>query len=217
MIDSVDKIVTRYFSVVTKEDFEWKGTIFYPKSLQISPLLFRDYTCPSNCGGCCPRFSLDYLPNEEKPEGCLRRRVKINENTVIIYSDLQKDHINHHCRYLNKENARCAIHIVRPFSCDFELIRPLSFLNPNHPNVLTQKLFGRGWNMTRIDSKKGALCKITPVTEKSIEEVIRKIKRLNEWCEHFGIESKCPEIIKWCEDAAPFILHTHHKITNIII
>ena len=112
------------------------------------------------CGGCCPRFSLDYLPLEQKPDNTQERIVEFNYKKFSIYSDMQLDHNNKKCRNLNMENARCNIHTVRPFSCDFELIRFL--ISGNHEkrkNILTQKLFGRGWMMQRIDGERGLFVK----------------------------------------------------------
>jgi hypothetical protein len=62
--DSVDKIVTVYLASVCKKQIHYKGRIYTPKPLTVSPLIFRGFTCPANCGGCCPRFTLDYLPSD---------------------------------------------------------------------------------------------------------------------------------------------------------
>ena len=204
-MDSVDKIVTRYFSTMTKEDFTYKGKVYVTKPLKVSPLLLRDYTCPAFCGACCSRFSLDYLPNEEHPYPLQKRIINFDNKEVLIYSDEQKDHTNHHCRNLSQEDARCGIYTTRPFSCDFELIRTLSFQHPNSPNVLTQKLFGRGWAMKRIDGGRGSQCEMIPVTDYSIDEVIRKMKRLEEWCDHFGVVNRCQEIITWIGEVRHFV------------
>jgi hypothetical protein len=194
--DSIDKIVTSYFAPLTKVPFTYKGKLYEPKALKVSPLLLRGYTCPEGCGGCCPRFSLDYLPDEPHPEGVNPRVIPFDDREVIVYSDRQRDHTNHHCRNLNKENGRCGIYERRPFSCDFELIRTLTFESADTPNTLTQKLFGRGWALKRVDEVRGAMCEMTPVTEASRAEVVRKLKRLLAWTQHFGIETWTDEIIK---------------------
>lgn len=204
MMDSIDKIVTRYFAVVTTEEFTYKGKTYLPKPLQLSSLLLRNYTCPPNCGACCPKFSLDYISGEEYPERGSPRDIKFNEKIIAVYSDMQSDHSNYHCRYLNKKDGRCKIHPARPFSCDFELIRPLLFTNPDRRNILTQRLFGRGWNMKRIDNNRGTLCEMTPITNHGINEVIRKIERLEQWCNEFNLQNKCSEIVKWIESVRPF-------------
>src|ERR1700733_5042216 len=98
--DSIDKIVESYFAVVTNEDFEYKGKIFTKRPLVVSTNIFRGFTCPIRCGGCCPRFSLDYLPIEERPYVMPARRIVFNANEIIIHSDLQEDNSNHHCKNL---------------------------------------------------------------------------------------------------------------------
>lgn len=205
LLDSVDKIITRYFSVVTEEPFVWKRKEYLPKPLVISPLLFRGYTCPPMCGGCCPKFSLDYLPSEKHPSSCEKRVIIFNEKKIKIFSDLQQEHSNYHCKYLNKENGRCLIHTMNPFSCDFELIRPLSF-EGSKDNILTQKLFGRGWSMKRIDEKRGTLCEMTMPTEKTVDDVIRKIERLKDWSDHFRLKNKCEKILWWLKEVKPYVI-----------
>lgn len=196
-VNSVDKIVERYFAAVTREPFTYKGVKFKPKPLQVSPLLKRGYTCPADCGGCCSRFSLDYLPAAEaRPKGLVEKLVEFNGRTVRLLSDPQSDSEDHYCRHLDKSNGRCQIHGKHPFTCDFELIRTLDFMEEGHPNVLTAKLYGRGWNMLRIDGKRGARCEMTPATAETIEEVKRKLARLNQWTDHFGLKNTwVPEVV----------------------
>lgn len=199
-VDSLDKIVKIYFACVTNEAFTYKDTTFEPKELYVSPLLLRGYTCPAMCGGCCPRFSLDYLPFEQKPDIVQERIVTFNDRQFSIYSDMQSDHKNKKCRNLDMSNGRCNIHKVRPFSCDFELIRFLvSGDQEKRKNVLTQKLFGRGWMMQRVDGERGALCEMTPIDPESISDNIRKLNRLKEWTNYFGIKTKTDAIINWIQ------------------
>jgi Fe-S-cluster containining protein len=195
--DSVDKIITRYFAAVTRDVFTYKGNTYRPRALKVSPLLLRGYTCPAGCGGCCPRFSLDYLPQEvvddKAPKGVEPRLIQFDKKAVLVYSDQQLDHKNHHCRYLMKD-GRCANHPTRPFSCDFELIRTLHF--ESGPDVLTQKLFGRGWSFKRVDGERGALCSMTPITDETRDDVVRKLERLKAWTDHFGIATWLPDLLQ---------------------
>ncbi len=151
--DSIDKIVSIYLASVCKKPFRYKGQIFKPKPLTISPLIFRGFTCPAKCGGCCPRFTLDYLPSETEPYKLESRRVEVNGVEFQIMSDTQQDRRDHFCRNLDKTTGRCAIHGQHPFSCDFELIR---FIRYEEKVVQTQKLFNRGWAMLRVDNHHGA-------------------------------------------------------------
>mgnify|MGYP001161966508 CR=1 FL=1 len=197
LVDSIDKIVDSYFSVVADEPFVYKKKQYARRSLTVRPTIFRGFTCPAKCGGCCPRFSLDYLPSELTPYKMSKRTVEFDGRSIEIYSDMQLDHNNHHCRNLNMSNGRCGVHGKQPFSCDFELIRSIKFDNPDRANRLTTKLFGRGWAMLRVDGERGALCEITPISEESVQDTIRKFKRLKEWCEHFGLKHRVDDIFDW--------------------
>lgn len=194
--DSVDKIVTRYFATVTREAFDFNGKRYEPKVLKVSPLLLRDYTCPPNCGGCCFKFSLDYLPSHKKPDGVEQRFVEFNGRQVEIWSDFQKANEGMRCRHLSQSDGRCGIYKLRPFTCDFELIRTLQNEDPDRANVLTQKLFGRGWSYARVDGGKGALCEMKPVSPESIREVVRKLGNLKQWTDHFGIDTWIPDLLQ---------------------
>lgn len=203
--DSIDKIVSSYFAAITRKSFCYKGKNYEPKDLIVSPLLFRGFTCPENCGGCCPRFSLDYLPDETQPYGLEERIVEFDGKQIPIYSDEQTDHQDHHCRNLRRDDGRCGIHGKQPFSCDFELIRCIHF---DDKTVLTQKLFGRGWAFLRTDGERGARCEMTPVSKETVAEVIRKLKRLKQWAEHFKLIHCLDTVIEWAE-LGPHIMSVH--------
>jgi len=215
LVDSVDKIVTSYFATVTAKDFTYKGKVYKRKKLAVSPMIFRGFTCPANCGACCSRFSLDYLPagTEPHPYALTERTIQFDGREVVIWSDPQPGvnaapdadpemlkRLNHHCGNLNQENGRCGIHGKHPFTCDFELIRSIKFDNEARPHRLTQKLYGRGWAMLRVDNDRGARCEMLPVDEHTVNEVIRKLNRLQAWCEHFHLECRVPQILEWAKD-----------------
>lgn len=199
--DSIDKVIG-YFGAVTRVPFSYKGKDYGPHPLIVSPLIFRGFTCPATCGGCCPRFSLDYLPSETKPPTAQAREISFRTSGksrgVPIFSDLQKTG-DHFCANLNREDGRCQIYEIRPFSCDFELIRFLVSVKGDRPNHLTQKLFGRGWAMQRVDGKRGARCEMTPADAATVSEVVRKLTRLKQWCDHFNLVTWLPEIIDWAK------------------
>jgi Fe-S-cluster containining protein len=192
--DSIDKIVSVYLAAVCKKAFRYKGLSYHPKPLVVSPLIFRGFSCPVQCGGCCPRFSLDYLPYEKKPYALEAREVEVNGRTLSVMSDLQKDHRDHFCRNLDRATGRCTIHGRHPFSCDFELIR---FIRYEERVIQTQKLFNRGWAMIRVDGGRGARCEMLPATSETMSEVLRKLRRLKEWADFFGINTHLPTIIDW--------------------
>lgn len=194
--DSVDKIVMQYFSAVTAREFTYKGVTYDVPCLTVSPLLLRGYTCPMGCGGCCPRFSLDYLPTELHPGRAVLRSVEFNGYTVPLITDAQDDHKSERCRNLNPDDGRCNIHDWRPFSCDFELIRFMSRPGTAH---MSQRLFSRGWNMKRTDGGRGAKCEMLPADPSTVADVIRKLGRLTDWAQHFGIPTRVPRIVDWIE------------------
>lgn len=204
--DSVDKIVMIYFAAVTSEPFRYKGRVFSPKPLYVSPLLLRGHTCPARCGGCCPRFSLDYLPGENLGPNTSERTVSFNDLEISLISDMQRTSSEHYCRHLDRVTGRCGIYAARPFSCDFELIR---FCHYRNRTILTQKLFGRGWAMKRVDGARGAQCEMLPATAFTVEQVGRKLLRLQKWADHFGITTRLPEVIQWVDrggDDKPLLL-----------
>jgi hypothetical protein len=208
-VDSLDKIIFSYFSTVTREPFSYRGKSVDPSPLRVSPGIFRGYTCPAGCGGCCPRFSLVYLPQETRPlaNSHAERVVEFSGRSVVVYEDRQDDHNRHHCRNLEMETGRCKIHSARPFSCDFELIRATIQRNRN---LLDTRAFGRAWALKRVDGERGALCTITPADDDSKADAVRKLKRLLEWTNHFGLETWLDtHIIPWVErgpHSAPLVL-----------
>jgi Fe-S-cluster containining protein len=159
-------------------------------------------TCVENCAACCFRFSLDWLPNEFKklPKNVAShasaRMIRINGEEFKIYSDLQEDNKDFFCRNLERSNARCQIHGVHPLSCDFELLR---FKSGKKRNWFGHAPFGRGWKLKRIDEKYGVLCEWenSHCTDEWLQEIIRKLKRLQDWANYFQIETVIPNIIEW--------------------
>lgn len=202
--DSVDKIVTAYFAAVNSVPFRYKGTLYPVKTLTVSPALLRGYTCPAGCGGCCTVFSLDYLPTEKRPKNDamhmrfvpidIEERDGLASTLVDLFTDWQETRTEHHCQELIEENGRCGIHGIHPFSCDFELAR---FFHSSDSVRLGTQLYGRGWNMLRVDGQRGAQCTITPPTEETKQDILRKLARLVQWCEHFHIPHRVRPIIDW--------------------
>ena len=151
-VDSTDKI-KGYISSCNKEE------------IILSAKFFRDYTCPSGCGGCCPKFTLDYFEGErwENFKKVYPEQVPKFEQREVdgvkIFTNFQKNNDSAKCEYLNLENGRCGIHKHNPFSCEFELNK---FVQKQDKTFLINKLYGRGWNMLRVDGLRGALCEMKP-------------------------------------------------------
>lgn len=209
-LDSVVKVITRYFATLTKEPFTFQGARIAPRRLSVSPMLLRGVDCPPGCGACCRRFTLDWLPSERgklvehgyRMKYVKERLIEFNGKEIPILSDMQ-GHGDYFCRNLNPDNGRCSIHTHSPFSCDFELIRTFESVGDG-PNRLSQQLFGRGWNMTRItDNKKGAMCSMLPVTPDTKASVVRRMKRFLDWSNHFGLMNTwAPDVIELVENGA---------------
>lgn len=199
--DTIDKITKSYFAAVTKKPFTYKGERYGVPTLTVSPGLLRGYTCPIGCGGCCGKFTLDYLPSESRPYGMAPREIDFDGRTVQIFTDRQKSNNTDRCSSLERGTGRCMIHGVHPFSCDFELIRVMHRREHNTAHM-TQRLFARGWNMKRADGGRGSLCEITPADPSTVAEVIRKLGRLEQWAQHFGIPTRISTIISWASSIA---------------
>lgn len=200
--DSLDKIVTAYFAAVAAVPFEYKGKRHEVRTLTVSPLILRGFTCPAGCGGCCPVFSLDYLPepHEQHPKSLplAPRAVYFNGQQVEVWTQWQDKREDHHCMNLNMDDGRCGVHGRQPFSCDFELIRFFHTPETNSARAGVQ-LFGRGHAMLRVDNVRGALCTITPATAESVADTRRKLLRLAQWCDWFGLEHRIHAILKWID------------------
>lgn len=201
-MDSIDKIVQSYFASVTSVPFEYKGVTYQPKVLQVSPLIFRGFVCPSGCGACCLSYTLDYLPHLTPKAlrhelGLKKRWIHFNGGITAVFSDTQEDVTTHHCRNL-KPDGRCGIHTKHAFSCDFELLRFSVSGQHEGRNNLNHRLYGRGWNMLRVDGERGAQCYMTDADKKEVPDIVRKLNRLKDWTDHFGIDKTVlPEVIDW--------------------
>ena len=195
--DSIDKIVTVYLAAITEEQFIYDAQLFTPKPLKVSPMLLRATYCPENCGGCCPKFTLDYIPVEQTPKGVQERSVRFNGKQIKILSILQNENKDHFCKFLDKSNGRCTIHEVNPFSCVFEPLRFRMGITVNDFNVLGCYPFGRGWSFKTTDGGRGAKCRfINHVSVNVRNQVIQKLERLQQWAEYFGLKkTKVPAII----------------------
>lgn len=222
--DSVHKVITSYFAAVTSETFQYRGQVYRPRRLVVHPTLFRGYECPAGCGGCCSNHSLDYVPTEPLPESAAQwfepRQIDFNGGQVTVLTDDNRHHANADggkCRNLLLENGRCGIHEDgNPLSCSFELLKflhhskPLPPVRPRHSDLIladrppppvdfTTRLFARGWKMRRVDGQRGALCSITPASQDNVPGILAQLRRLQVWTDHFGLQTKIPRLLDWCQ------------------
>jgi Fe-S-cluster containining protein len=211
--DSVGKIVLTYFRAASRSPFEYDGVTYTPKTLVLTPNLFRQYSCPEGCGACCHHeYSLDYLPSEiqHASSQAKKRVVKFNGKDIEIFTDNQLNTANNsgYCRHLNTTNGRCSVHPLQPFSCDFELMRFVvdCVKEPDSYRLSTQ-YFGRGWAMLRIDGTRGAECSkipLAPATKETIQDISRRIRRLKDWVEYFQLEHCLDTVLRWV-DSGPHL------------
>jgi len=199
--DSIPRIITQFFSSVTEVPFVYQGQEYHPITLTVSPGLLRGFTCPENCGACCRFVSIDYLPSEQTPPSIevIDKPVDFNNKTYTLKAVKRTVKYSDRCEQLDKTNGRCTIHNFHSFSCDFELIRFMLPKDITKPSHLTNRLRGRYWKMIKLDGTKGALCRMTPPTQESINDVKRRLLRLQDWCNFFEIRSKIPRIIQWID------------------
>jgi len=199
--DTLDKVFGTYFALVCAEPFTYKGRKYEPSGLQVSPMIFRELDCPANCGACCYKFTLDYLPHEPRPMNhhMEERLVSVSGKVYKVVSDLQDDRKGKHfCRHVKQEDGRCSVHGWHPFSCDFEVLRFLT-RKEGSLNVLTNMCFTRGWKMTKVDGTRGILCSMSDFTRDAIPSAVHKLNRLKEWMEYFEVPHKLDKIIAWVE------------------
>lgn len=192
-VSSLDKIVLTYFRSFAQGPFEYNGKeVIPPPSTIISPLLWRGFTCPEMCGGCCPRFSLVYLPEESRPYDMPTKKYSFNNTMIEFFEDSQTDHKDHFCRNLNKVDGRCGVHGKQPFSCDFELIRIVAHQNRSWAGT---RLFGRGWAFQTVQGDRGAKCTVTDIDQSSRKDVLRKLVRLKQWMDYCGIRNSLDLVV----------------------
>jgi len=197
--DSVEKIIFTYFAAITKVPFDVEGTVVLPKPLKVSPTLARKHSCPAGCGACCLKLSLDYIKVEtERPE-VKWRTVELNKKPIRVWSDFQRDNAGDRCKCLSPETGLCDNYPKRAFSCDFEPIR-FYMGNSNNFNLLGQGPYGRKWQLTRFDGGNDIRCEFERTNMDARADTIRKLGRLKEWVDYFGLtETWLPEIIDYME------------------
>lgn len=196
--NSFDKLIG-YFSIITKKPFTYNGKLFEPpKTLYISPLFFRDYECPSGCGWCCPRFSLDYfkmdLPTLSSfyPDTARlleEQVVTINGKEYHYQSITQKARKDNYCLFLELErDRRCMIHNANPLSCRIE---PIKIYKVKNSGWVTKKCFSRGW-VVRYGSC--ARCRFKDFDHIALSQDIKLILELGKVAEEFDIRTYAKEI-----------------------
>jgi len=176
--------------------------------------------CKGDSKGKC--FSLDWLPFElediPNPPQYEKRYVTFNGTDYLYYTDEQSDNTTGWCRYLTKD-SKCAIHTYSPFSCDFELIRcyqtekdgntgkmfvktynrpqaMLQYKFKDDPNCFYKSAGKDGVKQTFYYPQFRPICEVVPPNNKTVNETIRKLTRLQQWAAYFNLETHLPQLIK---------------------
>lgn len=208
--DALTYLLLNVFPALAKESITYNGETSTARSLYISPYIFATKSCPAGCGACCTTGTLDYIPSEEHPEDVVEKTIKVNNKDILILSDNQKDNTSIWCKHLELPDARCGIYSVRPLMCD------LPWLGAKQESKLNRWNFGlhqfsRGFNYKQINDYKdnfriwnntrsGVACgPRLQVTEESVTNCRRKLRRLQSWIDHFQIANYMTEIVSWAE------------------
>lgn len=197
MNDSLRKIFECYIIPLIKKPIFYRNKVYKPlDKIIVSSTIFREIICKKNCGACCLKYTMDFLPSEQKPKIKLTQRIFEDKEIFTFYSS-DKNKI--YCDLLDTKTGLCTIHSLKPFSCDFECIR-FKYFKSKKVCMIGNYLYGRGWNMLKINNERGALCETTNLyNEYNKKEVLRKFKRLKEYINYFEVDTYINEIIEQLE------------------
>lgn len=225
--DSINKLCYQ-LSSVSKVDFEYLGTLYTtPTRVLLSDAFFREYKCLPHCGGCCPSFTLDYLPEEWEqfsqnyPQ---YQHLGVSNDVEISFPKSQQKKITPtfqippnpqfitgpsykgdrtsvipRCQFLQLDSGYCGVHQSNPLSCRIELIK---FWRYGTEGRVLKGMIGRSWVVMTVDSTRGALCQILPEASATQirENDLPILRTMLEWSRRFGIGTWLPELITYIED-----------------
>lgn len=202
------KMICAYFAAVTREEIRWQQYVIQPRPLIVSEMIFRGFTCPANCGACCTQVSatvdgntLNYLPTEPCAD-TLAETVRLNDKDFIIFTEDMRPTASmlpildklYPCKHLTMD-ARCGIYGQRSLACDLPL---LQVTHRKAYNQMTIRKFGRHHLYTQFDMKtKGAMCELLEITPESTEDTRRRLTRLKQWTDYFGLDTHMEAILEW--------------------
>jgi hypothetical protein len=158
--------------------------------LIVLPSFFQKYKCPHDCGGCCGKFSKDFLEKEFYqfaklyPEQASLFEKRQTDNELTVYTFQEKvDSTNTKreiCEFFAK--GRCSIHRLNPFSCSFELnkVRQLEQVNLVQDYTNLGKAFYRDLSMTTYEGKP-LKCYFEEYSEEGKQEDLEVLQRLQEY------------------------------------
>lgn len=188
-MDSTGKIFQTYISQIVRGTQTVNDVEVHEKEIVLSPMILREIKCAC-CGGCCNgNWTIDYLPEEPRPkEDCDIREVA----GKIIYTARETGIPGRRCYYNDVETGFCRTHDARPLTCDFECIRFKCFKDKV---IIGTYPYGRSWQLLRCDGGRGSRCIIGTPNEEYRGDVLRRLHRLKQWIDYYGIETYIQEII----------------------
>lgn len=214
MWDSMDKLA-RQIAIVAKDNFVFNGKQHnVPMEVAISGTFWRRYICHPECGGCCSRVSLEWLPDEWESV-CAEYSVKhlgrvrtlnINGTDKEVFSiDQPRDVVR--CRFFGKGN--CTVHKFNPLSCQIELIK---FKRIKDKGYILKAPYGRGWQMKTYTGAP-ILCEFAPFSEEQfLGNDIPVLRRMLRWSNYLEIDTHLPYIIDMLLD-----MHRHKAYGRAIV
>lgn len=204
---SIDKLVGSFIAPLTKVRFEHRGVWYEPKALVVSPLIFRGFSCPSHCGACCSKGTLEWLPDEFCPKeaDATETEIEFNGQKFTVFQNTQDRYKSpdNKCQYLNRENGYCKLHRLaggnHPFLCDSVPLTSTMMSNPDKANRLLSRPLGRKWRLTKITGEKGGECEMLPATKAALQVTLARLHRLKAWLDHLNCETWIDEVINYVE------------------
>lgn len=210
--NSIGRMIERYFAPLTKKPFEYLGVTYTSKDLALSPTIFRDFKCLPNCGACCRNVTLEFLSSGEEIPEAAKPYLKTIEfefdgRTIQLLQDDQSNNPmgDFKCKHLDRSDGRCSIHPYRgmtnPMNCDSFPLKVHMFTREDRPNLFLSGHYSRPHTFTQLDGTKGVKCYYTELTDENTQSVIqdqlRRLDRLKQWADYFGLDTWIPEIREW--------------------
>jgi len=134
----------------------------------------------------------------DQPSDLAESSVVTNINGVekIWYTYTDKND-GRFCDKLDSD-GRCTVYSGRPLHCKLELFKFVHHVKRDRALALV-RLPGRGFQLTRVDSGKGAKCGIVPFDLEMTKTHIRDFKIIKSWMDEYRIANHCDAVISYIE------------------
>lgn len=177
--DSQDKVLV-FLQGLCSRPIMYKGRALAVHPLKVSPRLFQRVVCPGDCGACCNLvYTKDWLPTQPHPKDVIMRQVSVDGHRFPILTHVDD---TRPCGYIDSQ-SRCTIHTMNPLACRLPLCHMMLFRDRY---VLTTRIYGRGWALTRGNGVKGALCKLE--TTNAVPHLVKLFEELFLYADHYKVK-----------------------------